>query len=181
MADAAQTTTETTVPTQNGGEFPPFRTETYPQQLFWLAVTFAVLFIVMWRVAVPRIGGAIAERKKRIADDLAAAEAHRRNAEKASADYDAALAAARARALAVAEENRQQIQKEIDVAKAGADDEAQEAMSKADARIAALRNQAKDQVTAAARDAAIAIVARLVGETVSAEDVAAAAGTATAR
>ena len=46
---AAETTSEGTE--ANGGGFPPFKTETYPSQLFWLTVTFAFLFVVLWRVA----------------------------------------------------------------------------------------------------------------------------------
>lgn len=180
MADADHTTAGTEVPKESGG-FPPFATETFPAQIFWLAVTFAVLFIVMWRVAVPKIGGAISDRKTRIADDLAAAQAHRASAEKASADYEAALAAARARAHAVAEDNRRHIQAEIDAAKAKAEAEAHDAMSKAEAHIGTVREQAKGHVADAARDAAVAIVARLTGDTVSAEDAAAAISAAAAR
>ena len=180
MADVDHTTAGTQVPKESGG-FPPFATETFPAQIFWLAVTFAVLFIVMWRVAVPKIGGAIGDRKKLIAGDLAAAEAHRTSAEKASADYEAALAAARARAHAVAEDNRRRIQAEVDAAKAKADTEAHDAMSKAEAQIATVRAQAKGQVADAARDAAVAIVARLTGDTVSAEEAAAAVRAATVR
>lgn len=181
MADLTHTTAGTTVPKPESGGFPPFKTETFPAQIFWLAVTFAVLFVVMWRVAVPKIGGAIGDRKKRIADDLAAAEAHRQSAEKASADYDTALASARARAHAVAEENRQRIHGEIEGAKAQADVEAHDAMSKAEARISALRTEAKGHVANAARDAAVAIVARLTGETVSADEASAAVSAAGTR
>lgn len=180
MAASSDNTAGSTVPAGNGG-FPPFRTETFPSQIFWLAVTFAVLFVVMWRVAVPRIGGTIGDRKKRIAGDIEAAETHRRNAAKASAEYDAALASARARAHAAAEENRRHIQKEIDDAKAQTEADAAEAMNKAEARIAALRNEAKSHVTNAAREAAVAIVARLTGGTVSAEEAATAVGTAIPR
>jgi len=177
MADTTQTTSGTEVPSHQGGNaFPPFDTTTYPAQIFWLTVTFVLLFVVMWRLGVRGIGGNIDARKGRIAADLAAAEARRQNAAKASADYDTALAGARTRAHAMAEENRQRIQAEIDGAKARAEAEAQATMSKAEARIQATRTEAKTHVSDAARDAAIAIVARLTGDTVSAEDAAAAVG-----
>jgi len=176
MAETTHTASGTQVPAHQGGEFPPFKTETFPAQLFWLAITFVVLLVVMWHLGVKRIGGNIGARKSRVAGDLAAAEAHRRNAEKAGRDYDAALAAARARAHAMAEENRRRMQAEIDGAKAKAEAEAQETMGKAEARIAATRAEAKSHVAGAAQEAAIAIVARLMGDTVSAEDAAAAVG-----
>lgn len=168
MAEA--TTTTTGVPAQQPAGFPPFKTETYPSQIFWLAVTFAVLFVVMWRIAGPRINGVITSRRGTINADIAAAEKARRDAESASAAYLTALAGARARAQNLAEENRQILNGEIAKAKAEAEADAHSAMTAADARIAETRIAAKEHVVRAAAEAAIAIVARLTGETVTAGD-----------
>lgn len=173
MAEAPATTTSTEQPHQPAG-FPPFKTETFPAQLFWLAITFSVLFIVMWRIVVPKIGGILGDRKAKISGDLSLAEAHRKAAEQASAAYDAAIASARQNALKAANDNRAKINAEIEQAKAAADAEASKAMAKAEERISATRTEARTHVTAAAQNAAIAIVNRLMGETVSPEDAAAA-------
>lgn len=159
----------TQVPPDHSGGFPPFDTTTYPTQLFWLVVTFAVLFLVMWRVAVPRIGGVIGERKKRVTDDLTTAEQHRNDAEAASAAYETALAQARQRAQKMANENRAAINAEIEAAKQKVEAEAAAEMQKAEARIAATRTEARGHVTRAAQEAAMAIVTRLTGETVPAD------------
>ena len=177
-AEAHGTTTE--VGHHEKGGFPPFKIETFAGQFFWLAITFTFLFVVLWKVAGPRIQSTIAARRDKINGDLAAAEQARREAENASAAYDAALTGARSRALGLADENRKRIVDEIDRAKADADAEAAKATGEAEKRIAAQREQSKAQVTAAARDAAIEIVARLTGEKVS-SDEAAAAIAATAR
>ncbi len=87
MADAATTTATTEAAPHKGAGFPPFKTETFPSQLFWLAVTFAFLFVVLWRVAGPRIAGTIGARRHRIADDLAVAQKNRTGAEAAEAAY----------------------------------------------------------------------------------------------
>lgn len=172
MAETTHTTSGTEVPSNQSGAFPPFDTTTYSAQIFWLTVTFFLLLLVMWRLGVKRIGGNIDERKGRVSADLAAAEGHRQNAEQASADYEAALAAARSRAQALADDNHKGIQAEIDTAKAKADAKARTAMDEAETRIAAVQAEARSHVGEAARDAAIAIVARLTGDTVSAEDAA---------
>jgi F-type H+-transporting ATPase subunit b len=169
MAEAPATTATTQAPKKEGG-FPPFDTTTFPSQLFWLAVTFAFLFTVLWRVAGPRINGAITNRRGVINGAIAEAGKARGDAEAAQADYEKALAGARARANALAEETRTHLNAEIAKAKATADAAAHDAMAAADARIAATRETAKAAVTAAARDAAIAIVERLTGDKVSAED-----------
>jgi len=173
--DAAGHTTSTGAAPKSGG-FPPFDTKTFPNQFFWLAITFAVLFVVLWRIAGPRIAGAIAQRKGQVAGDLATAEAHRKDAEAAEAAYEAALAEARKRAHTLAEENRKRINGEIDAAKAAAEADAGRQMAEAEARIQATRKSALAQVAASAEDAAIAIVAHLTGETVSPAEAHAAVG-----
>jgi F-type H+-transporting ATPase subunit b len=169
---SAATTTTTGVPGQQPAGFPPFKTETFPSQIFWLVVTFAVLFVVMWRVAGPRINGVITSRRNAINDDIAAADKARGNAESASTAYMTALAGARARAQSLAEDNRQKLNAEIAKAKADAEAEAHRAMADADARIAATSMEAQGHMIKAAEEAAIAIVARLTGETVTPADAA---------
>ena len=63
-----------------------------------LAALSTGLFVVLWRLATPRIAGTIGARRGRINDDLAEAQKHRGDAEAASAAYQTALAGARARA-----------------------------------------------------------------------------------
>ena len=164
----------TTTGTEEAKGFPPFKTETFPSQLFWLAVTFAFLFVMLWKVAGPRIQGVISSRRGAINADIAAAQKARGDAENASDAYQAALAGARARANAHAEENRQKLNAEIAKAKAEADAEAQKAMSAAQARIDATQVAARGAVAKAAEEAAIAIVARLTGDTVTGAEAAAA-------
>jgi F-type H+-transporting ATPase subunit b len=158
----------TAVPAKpEGAGFPPFKTETFPSQIFWLVITFALLFAVLWRIAGPRIQGVIATRRGKIEGDLAQAQSHRVDAEGASQAYQAALAAARTRAQALAEENRKRIAGEVDRAKQEADEAAQADIAKAEARIQASRGAAHAHVLRAAQEAAIAIVARLTGESVA--------------
>jgi len=173
MAEAS--TTATTEAPKSGG-FPPFDQTTFPSQIFWLVITFAFLFTVLWRVAGPRINAAITSRRGAINGAIAEASKARADAETAQGQYQAALTAARAKANALAEETRQKLNAEIAKAKADADAKAHDAMAAADARIAGTRETAKAAVGTAARDAAIAIVERLTGDKVSADEAAKALG-----
>ena len=172
FADAPKTTTGTVAPEHKSGGFPPFKTETFPSQIFWLVVTFVFLLVVMWRFAVPRIGGVIAERKGRIQGELAKAEENRKQAEHAAAAYQAPILEARERAKAVSEATRHEIAKEVERAKATADVETQKATNEAQERIAALQAEARRHITAAAEDAVVDIVARLTGDTISRDEAA---------
>lgn len=174
MAEETGHTATTEAPKEGG--FPPFDTTTFPSQFFWLAICFAFLFTVLWRVAGPRINGAITNRRGVINGAIAEAGKARAEAEAAQGAYEQALAEARARANALAEDTRTKLNAEIAKAKAEADAKAHDAMQAADARIASTREAAKTAVTVAARDAAIAIVERLTGDKVSPEDAARALG-----
>jgi F-type H+-transporting ATPase subunit b len=79
---------------------PQLEVSTFVPQLFWLAVTFVVLYLLMAKIGLPRVGGLIEARRKRIDDDLARAAQLKTEAEVTLAAYQQALAAARAQAQA---------------------------------------------------------------------------------
>ena len=81
------------------GAFPPFQAQHFPSQLLWLVVSFVLLYALMSRIALPRIAAIFAERSKRIADDLAAAQRFKEQSEAADAAYQKALAEALNRAI----------------------------------------------------------------------------------
>jgi F-type H+-transporting ATPase subunit b len=173
MQGQTNLTGSTEQPAHKAG-FPPFDTKTFPSQIFWLAITFAVLFVVLWRLAGPLIAGTIAARRKRIDDDIAAAQQARTEADAASATYQKALAGARARAQTLAEDNRRRVITDVEKAKADADREAQAALAEAERAIARARTASKEHVTRAAQNAAAEIVQRLIGEAIAPDDSAAA-------
>ena len=168
---APETTEGTGAPEVHAG-LPQMDVGTFPSQIFWLVVTFGLLFLVLSRKTLPMIEATIGNRRIRIAGDLGAAEAFRKEAQNALAAYEAALAQARGRAHQLADENRKIIVAEIDRLKAAADAEAQNAMAIAERRIGAERGKALTGVKAAAAEAAAAIVERLIGVNVSAEEAA---------
>ncbi len=173
MQDEAATTTGTVQEEKSGG-FPPFKTETFAGQVFWLLITFSFLFVVLWRIAGPRIQGILAERRGKIADDLKTAEEHRRSAETASAAYQAPPIQAREKARALSEETRAQLAREADVEKAHANTAADVETSKAQVRLAEMQAEARRNIADVAQGAVVDIVQRLTGQTVSADEAAAA-------
>ncbi len=171
MAASRETTEGTAVPEGHAG-LPQMNVATFPSQIFWLVVTFGLLFLVLWRKTLPMIEGAIGQRRGRIEGDLGTAENFRKEAQGALAAYEAALAQARARAHQLADENRKITVAEIERLKAAADAEAQNAFGIAEKRISAERGKALVGVRNAAAEAAAQIVERLIGVAVSAEDAA---------
>lgn len=170
-ADAAHATTEHA----EGGHFPPFDGAYFGGQLLWLAITFAALYIIMSRVALPRIGSILETRRTRIEGDLREAERLRQETEKAAAAYEAALAEARKNAHAIAEETRAGIKADIDGRRADVEASLAKRVSEAEDRINAEKSQALTNVGAIAAETAQALVAKISGSVTAAEAKAAVA------
>jgi len=169
----AESTAHTETPEGHGG-FPPFQSQHFPSQLLWLVVSFVLLYALMSRIALPRVAGIFAERSKRIADDLAAAQGFKEKSEAASAAYQKSLAEARNRAQAIAAETRERQAAEAETANKRLESQLHEKLAAAERSIAATRATAMGNVGSIAAETAAAIVERLIGETPSQQDVAAA-------
>lgn len=175
MAQPTHTTsTEHAPATAHKGSFPPFDAQTFPSQLVWLVLTFVVLYTVVSRLALPRIGSILADRRKRIDDDLASAESLKGQSDTAIASYEKALAEARSRAQAIASETRDQQAAAADKARHALEAQLNAKLADAEKSIAATREAAMSNVRSIASEAAISIVDRLVGVTPTADEAAAA-------
>ena len=176
-ANAAHGTAEGTHATteEHGEVFPPFDPSTVSSQLIWLAITFAFLYVVLSRMALPRIGGIIDARKARIDGDLKEAERLQKETDKAVASYEAALAEARKNAQAIAEETRQSIRADIDGKRKVVETDLSARLAEADSRIQQTKAAALGNVDAIAADTAQALVTQLAGAATDAEIAAAVA------
>lgn len=162
---AAETTTAHTEAPGGHGVFPPFDRETFPSQLFWLAVCFVVLYLITARLVQPRVAGILDSRKNRIAGDLAEASRFRAESEQAMAAYEQALAEARTRAQTIASETRDRLQAEADRNRKSLEEQLNTRLAEAERTIAATKNAAMANVRGIATEAAAAIVTRLTGVT----------------
>src|SRR5262245_5129237 len=141
-------------------------------QLFWLAVTFLVLYFIISKVVIPRTGGVIAGRQNQIDNDLASAQRFKSDTDKAVAEYEKALAAARERAHVIAQETRDKLNGEVDTARAKLEGELTGKIAAAEKAIQATRSQAMASVSDLAADIAADIVSRLTGTSVTKADAA---------
>lgn len=155
----------------SGGGLPQLNTEHFLPQLFWLAVTFALLLVVMSKVALPRVAEVIDERKDRIQRDLDAAAKLGSDTDKALADYEKALADARSNASGIAKETRDKLAAETDAERHRVDGAIAGKLKDAETRIAATKQKALSAVSEIATDTARAVVSKLIGQDVSADDV----------
>ena len=89
----ANETAHTGVPGGQPQSFPPFDKQTFPSQLLWLTVTFVTLYLLMAKIALPRIGGILEQRTQRIGGDIAEARRLKEESDAAIAAYEKAQAA----------------------------------------------------------------------------------------
>jgi len=134
------------------GGLPQLDFATFPNQILWLVIALVVLYLILSRVALPRIGSVLAERTGTITNDIAAAETFKQQAAEAEAAYHQALDDARAAAAKVIDEAKADIQKDLDVAIAKADAEIAARTAESEVRIGEIRASAAEAVTAVAKD-----------------------------
>jgi F-type H+-transporting ATPase subunit b len=169
-------TTEHIPPREHGKGFPPFDATTFASQFLWLVLTFVALYLLMSRIALPRVGAILETRRQHIDGDLADAQRLKDQSDAAIAAYEKALADARSRAQALANET---IQKQVAAAKTdrkALDARLNARIAEAEKSIAATRTAAMANVRGIATEAAAAIVERLTGSAPAQLDVATAVG-----
>jgi F-type H+-transporting ATPase subunit b len=162
---------------EHGKGFPPFDAHSFPSQLFWLTITFVALYVLMSRVALPRIASILEARRQRIEGDLAEAQRLKGESDAAIAAHEKALADARGRAQVLAAETREKAAAAAAARRKEVDDKLAARIRDAEKSIHASRAAALANVRGIASEAAGAIVERLTGVAPSGHEVAEAVGT----
>ena len=155
----------TEVPGGHKAAFPPFAKETFASQVFWLVLSFVLLYWVVSRLALPRVSSILEARRSRIAADFAEATRLKDATDAALADYEKSLAVARARAQAIAAETRERLNAEAEKSRKALEEQLNAKLAEADRAIATARTAAMANVRSIAIDAAGAIVTQLIGIT----------------
>ncbi len=156
--------TEATAEAGKAVGMPQLDFSTWPNQIFWLLVTLVVIYFVLSKIALPRIGAVLADRKSTITNDLAAAEELKQKAVAAEKAYNDALANARTEAAKIVAQAKAEIQKDLDAATARADAEIAAKAAESEKTIAAIRDGAAAAVAEVAKDVAGELVAALGGK-----------------
>lgn len=149
---------------------PQLDISTFPPQLAWLLITFVALFLIVWKVALPRIVNVRDTRQRRIEDDLGKAETLREEAETVLAALEKSHADAAAEAQGIHRDTAQSIAdaraKLQEETAARLSDETQAA----EGRIADEQAAARETIPEVAGDVTRAAVERLIGVDVAEND-----------
>ena len=149
---------------EGGHGFPPFRSETFPSQIVSLLIAFVALYVIVSRLALPKVGGVIDARQKAIDIDLLDAQRLKDESEAAIKAYESELATARASAQAIGAETREKLAAASDAERKALEASLATKLADAEKSIAATRASAMSNVRGIAAEAASAIVAQLTGK-----------------
>jgi F-type H+-transporting ATPase subunit b len=162
VAESHGTTAHTEVPAEKR-EFPPFQKDTFASQLVSLVIAFVALYLIVSRIALPRIGGAIDARQNAIDGDLADAQKLKDQSDAALKAYENELASARTRAQAIGNESRDKANAQAEAERKTLEEQLAARLAGAEKTIASTRTAAMSNVRGIAADAAGQIVQQLTG------------------
>ena len=159
----AKGTTAHTEADAHGRAFPPFQKETFASQLLSLLIAFVALYLIVSRIALPRVGSLLDARQNAIDSDLAEAQKLRDDSSEALKAYESELAAARSRAQAIGNETREKLNAAAESERKRLEEQLSLKLAEAEKSIASTRASAMRNVRGIAAEAAAAIVQRLTG------------------
>jgi F-type H+-transporting ATPase subunit b len=161
--DAKGTTAHTEADGGHKTPFPPFEKNTFASQLVSLAVAFVALYLIVSKIALPRVGGLIDARQNAVEGDLAEAQKLKDASDTALQAYESELAAARSRAHAIGTETREKLSAASEAERKKLEQQLTVKLAEAEKTIASTREAAMRNVRGIAAEAAAAIVQRLTG------------------
>ncbi|MET0278041.1 MAG: F0F1 ATP synthase subunit B [Pseudorhodoplanes sp.] len=144
-------------------QFPPFNKETFASQIIWFAITFALLYFLMSRLALPRVGAIVNARAGKISGDLSDAQNLKEQTDQAISGYEKKLADARTNAQSIAGQTRDKLMGEADERRKTLEGKLADRLHEAEKTIAQTKTQAMSNVRGIATDTAAVIVERLLG------------------
>ena len=155
------------------GGMPQLNPEFWISQIFWLTITFGVLYIVLSKLILPKISLNLELRKSQIQDNIEAAEKQRENSEAKLKEFDDIIIKSKLRAKNIYQEAREKALKEINLKREALDKQIDEEIKKVDQEIKLLKKSAPEKINKIAIESTSALVKELIGAEVNSSSISA--------
>jgi len=155
------------------GGMPQLNPECWISQIFWLTITFGILYFVLSKFILPKISTNLEFRKSQIVENIEAAEKQREESELKIAEYEKIVQNSKDEAKNYFKKAREKLFKNISVKKDSLDKELNLEIKKAEAEIQELRNKAPEKINKIAIEASKDILQQLIGEEVNSSSISA--------
>ena len=152
---------------------PQLNPEFWTAQIFWLILIFFTLYIINWKIFLPKITNSIENRKSRIINDLSEAEKLKQNAEKKLIEYNKIINDAKKEAIRIVNENKKKLINDMENKKKKFNEEIEKEISDAEKEIKILKKTSVLKINKIAEEISSEIVKQVIGSDVNMSSVAA--------
>ena len=149
------------------GGMPQLNPEFWISQIFWLTLTFGILYLVLSKLILPKISANLESRKSQILENIEAAEKQREDSETKLKEYEEIIAKNRLDAKTIFNQAREKALKDINAKREVLDKQIDEEIFKAEEEIKTLRENAPDKINKIAIETSFELVQKLIGAEVN--------------
>ncbi len=145
------------------GGMPQLNPEFWISQIFWLTLTFGILYIVLSKLILPKISANLELRKSQIQDNIQAAEKQRKDSESKLKEYDDIIFKSKLEAKNIFKDSREKVIKDINNKKETLENQINEEIKKAEKEIEVVKKSAPEKINKIAIEASSELVKKLIG------------------
>ncbi|RPG99248.1 MAG: F0F1 ATP synthase subunit B [Candidatus Pelagibacter sp. TMED118] len=155
------------------GGMPQLNPEFWISQIFWLVITFGILFFILSKFVLPNISENLENRKSQILSNIEEAENQRNNSEKKLKEYDEIVVSSRNQAKIVINEAKAKILNDINLKKEALDKEISSEINLVETEIQDLKRKSPEKINQIAVDTASDLLKQLIGADVNKSNISA--------
>jgi len=145
------------------GGMPQLNPEFWISQIFWLTITFGILYVVLSKIILPKISANLEIRKSQIVENIEAADKQREASEKKLKDYEKIINDSKIEAKKFFYKAREKILKDINQKKQSLNNELNSEIKKAESEVKELKNKAPEKITKIAIETSKDLIQQLIG------------------
>jgi len=149
------------------GGMPQLNPEFWISQIFWLTLTFGILYIVLSKLILPKISENLESRKSQILENIEAAEKQRENSEEKLKEYEEIVSKSKFEAKNIFNQGREKALRDINAKKEVLDKQIDDEIRKAEQEIKSLRDSAPDKINKIAIETSSELIQKLIGAEVN--------------
>jgi F-type H+-transporting ATPase subunit b len=149
------------------GGMPQLNPEFWISQIFWLTLTFGILYVVLSKLILPKISANLELRKSQIQENIEAAEKQRENSVSKLREYDEIISKNKLEAKNIFKDAREKVIKDINSKKETLDKQIDEEVKKAEQEINVLKKGAPEKINKMAIETSSELVKKLIGADVN--------------
>ena len=145
------------------GGMPQLNPEFWISQIFWLTLTFGILYLVLSKLILPKISANLESRKSQILENIEAAEKQREDSETKLKEYEEIISKSRLDSKNIFNQARVKALKDINAKREVLDKQIDDEIFKAEEEIKTLRENAPDKINKIAIETSSELVQKLIG------------------